>query len=69
MPWSRALNDDERAQLLALIRKMLSAEDKPEDLAGAGAPADAATAAAVLAAAGMNPLGTLEGVPGEVTAP
>lgn len=69
MPWSRALDDDERAQLLALIRKMLSAEEKPEDLAGADAPADPATAAAVLAAAGMNPLGTLEGVPGEVTAP
>jgi DNA-binding MarR family transcriptional regulator len=26
MPWSRGLNDDERAQLLALIRKMLSAD-------------------------------------------
>lgn len=26
MPWSRGLNDDERVQLLALIRKMLSAE-------------------------------------------
>jgi MarR family transcriptional regulator, organic hydroperoxide resistance regulator len=25
MPWNRTLNDDERAQLLALIRKMLSA--------------------------------------------
>jgi len=26
MPWNRALSDDERAQLLALIRKMLSAD-------------------------------------------
>ena len=26
MPWNRGLNDDERAQLLALIRKMLSAD-------------------------------------------
>jgi MarR family transcriptional regulator, organic hydroperoxide resistance regulator len=26
MPWARGLNDDERAQLLALIRKMLSAD-------------------------------------------
>lgn len=26
MPWNRALNDSERAQLLALLRKMLSAE-------------------------------------------
>ncbi len=35
MPWNRALNDSERAQLLALIRKMLSA-DNGED-AGASA--------------------------------
>ena len=27
MPWNQALNDEERAQLLALIRKMLSAGD------------------------------------------
>ena len=27
MPWNRALNESERAQLLALIRKMLSAEN------------------------------------------
>lgn len=27
MPWNRALNDSERAQLLALIRKMLSADN------------------------------------------
>src|SRR6202044_3026539 len=33
MPWNRGLNDDERAQLLALIRKMLSA-DAPAGEAG-----------------------------------
>src|SRR5262249_60200449 len=27
MPWNRGLNDSERAQLLALIRKMLSADN------------------------------------------
>ena len=36
MPWNRALNDSERAQLLALIRKMLSADDQAAD-AGASA--------------------------------
>ena len=35
MPWNRGLNDDERAQLLALIRKMLSAD------APAGEPGEA----------------------------
>jgi DNA-binding MarR family transcriptional regulator len=53
MPWNRVLNDEERAQLLALIRKMLSAEDQD-----AGAPA-ADAAPAILAAAGLDPLGTL----------
>ena len=57
MPWNRALNDDERAQLLALIRKMLSAEDN-----GGGAPDDDASAAAILTAAGIDPLGTLKEV-------
>ena len=36
MPWSRALTDDERAQLLALFRKMLSADESAAD-AGASA--------------------------------
>ncbi len=36
MPWNRALNESERAQLLALIRKMLSAHDSEAD-AGASA--------------------------------
>jgi MarR family transcriptional regulator, organic hydroperoxide resistance regulator len=57
MPWNRALNDDERAQLLALIRKMLSAEDN-----GAGATDNDASAAAILTAAGIDPLGTLKEV-------
>ena len=40
MPWSRGLNDDERAQLLALIRKMLSAEALADDAElGGDAPA------------------------------
>ena len=30
MPWSRALTQDERTQLLALIRKMLSTENLPD---------------------------------------
>jgi MarR family transcriptional regulator, organic hydroperoxide resistance regulator len=36
MPWNRALNESERAQLLALIRKMLSADETAAD-AGASA--------------------------------
>jgi len=57
MPWNRALNDDERAQLLALIRKMLSADT------GATTPAeDDSSAAAILAAAGIDPLGTIKEV-------
>jgi len=36
MPWNRALNETERAQLLALIRKMLSADENGAD-AGASA--------------------------------
>jgi MarR family transcriptional regulator, organic hydroperoxide resistance regulator len=57
MPWNRALNDDERAQLLALIRKMLSAEDN-----GHGGVGNDASAAAILTAAGIDPLGTLKEV-------
>lgn len=45
MPWSRGLNDDERAQLLALIRKMLSV-DAP---AGEPVPGDLAAAPGSLA--------------------
>jgi MarR family transcriptional regulator, organic hydroperoxide resistance regulator len=57
MPWNRALNDDERAQLLALIRKMLSAEDN-----GARASDKDTSAAVILTAAGIDPLGTLKEV-------
>jgi DNA-binding MarR family transcriptional regulator len=44
MPWSRGLNDDERAQLLALIRKMLSAEALAEDAEADGDAAGPVTA-------------------------
>jgi MarR family transcriptional regulator, organic hydroperoxide resistance regulator len=57
MPWNRALSDDERAQLLALIRKMLSVDDY-----GDGAIQKDASAAAILTAAGIDPLGTLKEV-------
>ncbi len=36
MPWNRALDEDERARLLALIRKMLSCRDTGADDAGPG---------------------------------
>lgn len=62
MPWSRALTDDERAQLLALIRKMLRADSQAEDAAGTTESDSVASAAVVLAAAGINPLSALEGV-------
>jgi len=60
MPWSRVLTDDERAQLLALIRKMLSADSHAEDAADDTKSGDVASAAVVLAAAGLNPLGDLD---------
>jgi MarR family transcriptional regulator, organic hydroperoxide resistance regulator len=55
MPWNRVLNDDERTQLLALIRKMLCAEDSDTDGADN-------SAAAILTAAGIDPLGTIKEV-------
>ncbi len=62
MPW-RTLNDDERAQFLALIRKMLSSDALPaEESQAAQAQASQAVSAAVLAAAGLDPLGGLEDV-------
>jgi MarR family transcriptional regulator, organic hydroperoxide resistance regulator len=36
MPWNRALNEDERAQLLALIRKMLSTDSSRAGSGGSG---------------------------------
>jgi MarR family transcriptional regulator, organic hydroperoxide resistance regulator len=38
MPWSRTLDDDERSQLLALIRKMLRADGDGAPTTGAVAP-------------------------------
>jgi MarR family transcriptional regulator, organic hydroperoxide resistance regulator len=47
MPWSRALDNDEREQLLALIRKMLSAAPAADDCCpDLSATADNAAAAA-----------------------
>lgn len=62
MPWSRTLTDDERAQLLALIRKMLSADSHAEHAAETNESGDLASAAVVLAAAGMDSLSALDGV-------
>jgi MarR family transcriptional regulator, organic hydroperoxide resistance regulator len=62
MPW-RTLNDDERAQFLALIRKMLGADALPADESQAAKDqASQAVSAAVLAAAGLDSLGGLEDV-------
>lgn len=63
MPWNRALDNDEREQLLALIRKMLAGDDLDRDGGAATAPdPDDASAAVMMTAAGMNPLGTLKDV-------
>jgi MarR family transcriptional regulator, organic hydroperoxide resistance regulator len=61
MPW-RSLSDDERAQFLALIRKMLSQDAPPADDGEAAKTGKLMSAAAVMAAAGMDPLGALEDV-------
>ena len=69
MPWSCGLTDDERVQLLALIRKMLSATppaDEPSGSGDPGLPADAALSPDALAAADLscvNPAATLAGSP------
>jgi MarR family transcriptional regulator, organic hydroperoxide resistance regulator len=60
MPW-RSLTDDERAQFLALIRKMLSDDAPPADDSEA-VKTGKVLSAAVLAAAGMDPLGALDDV-------
>ena len=54
MPWNRALNESERAQLLALIRKMLSAEES-----GADVGASAKEALRGLFASALQDSGTL----------
>ncbi len=51
MPWNHGLSDDERTQLLALLRKMLCADQAEAD-AGVTPAVDAA---AVLASAGVDP--------------
>jgi len=45
MPWSRGLDDDERAQLLALIRKMLSVDATSGDTGDGGSIAAPASMA------------------------
>jgi DNA-binding MarR family transcriptional regulator len=60
MPWSRGLNDDERMQLLALIRKMLSAdppacEADSSDTAAAGPASPTAPTGEVDTTLGMAP--------------
>lgn len=57
MPWSRGLDDDERAQLLALIRKMLDA-DAPAGETGRG---DSAATTGRLAQSASSPLTTSAG--------
>jgi len=60
MPWSYALNNDERAQLLALIRKMLSAEAAADccpagDLSAMAGSPDLARPADITTPAGTAP--------------
>ncbi len=59
MPWNQALTEDERAQLLALIRKMLSAGSEAADAGGVrqGRPARASGRPAVHAPAGEHRAG------------
>jgi DNA-binding MarR family transcriptional regulator len=54
MPWSRVLTEQEREQLLMLIRKMLAAEAWPETTA-ADSPAYSAAATTASARAGPPP--------------
>jgi DNA-binding MarR family transcriptional regulator len=57
MPWSSGLTDDERVQLLALIRKMLTATPPAEDSGPGGADPGltaAALSATTLTAAGLS---------------
>ncbi len=70
MPWNKALTDDERTQLLALLRKMLSADNDGADMPGP----DGGLTSALLTAAGLNRLASLEdpdpeGPKPQVTAP
>jgi DNA-binding MarR family transcriptional regulator len=51
MPWNKALDSDERAQLLALIRKMLAAGSSGQDGTGAAAIDKTGPLASLLVAA------------------
>ena len=62
MPWNRVLSDDERVQLLALIRKMLSADSRGSGRCPGRTESSALASAVVLAAAGMDSLSALDGV-------
>jgi DNA-binding MarR family transcriptional regulator len=63
MPWNRVLNDDERTQFLALLRKMLCADDDDADAPGP----DSALTSALLT--GLNPLGGVEQFAPEIQDP
>jgi MarR family transcriptional regulator, organic hydroperoxide resistance regulator len=73
MPWTRALDDSERVQLLALIRKMLCAQGGSADSAGMSASDDPHARVANLIMSGLPehaPLATEVNPPastGEVT--
>jgi DNA-binding MarR family transcriptional regulator len=68
MPWSRGLNDDERAQLLALIRKMLSA-DPPASQAGPGEDTAEASPAAAGSTSPPDAAREVDTTPGLTPAP
>jgi DNA-binding MarR family transcriptional regulator len=54
MPWSRALDEHEREQLLTLIRKMLTSKNLPDTAAAADSPASPASASPESAGAGSD---------------
>jgi DNA-binding MarR family transcriptional regulator len=63
MPWNRVLNDDERTQFLALLRKMLCADNDDADAPGP----DSALTSALLT--GLNPLSAVEQFAPEIQDP
>lgn len=65
MPWNRALDDSERAQLLALIRKMLRAQEQDAD-AGASAEGPHGHLTSLLASAFTEGI-TQDNAPGAAT--
>jgi DNA-binding MarR family transcriptional regulator len=58
MPWSRGLDDDERAQLLALIRKMLSADAAADEPGSGGSTAGHGSTAAAASSRGTTQAGS-----------